>query len=111
MKFNKTSVKHVLLGITATIRMTLVTTQASCVQMASIVPTEQDMPPSLAVQMEHMAMERSLSTQISVSSVHQENSAMDHHQPLQEIARKVTIADLVLTPRLQLMVSLVRNAL
>lgn len=76
MKFNKTPVNVALLVITVTVAMILAISQAMIVQMGFIVPMEQDMPLSLAVQMEHTVMVPTFSILISVSSAHLEDSVM-----------------------------------
>lgn len=76
MKFNKTPVNVALLVITVTVAMILAISQAMIVQMGFIAPMEQDMPLSLAVQMEHTVMVPTFSILISVSSAHLEDSVM-----------------------------------
>jgi len=76
MKFNRTLVNFALLVISVTVATILAISQAITVQMGFIVPMEQDMPLSLAVQMEHMVMVPTFSILISVSSAHLENSVM-----------------------------------
>lgn len=76
MKFNKTPVNFALLVITVTVVTILVISQPITVQMGFIALMEQDMPLSLAVLMEHMVMVPTFSIQISVSSVHLEDSVM-----------------------------------
>lgn len=56
--------------------MILAISQAMIVQMGFIAPMEQDMPLSLAVQMEHTVMVPTFSILISVSSAHLEDSVM-----------------------------------
>lgn len=76
MRFNRTLVNFALLVISVTVAMILAISQAITVQMGFIVPMEQDMPLSLAVQMEHMVMVPTFSILISVSSAHLEDSVM-----------------------------------
>jgi len=110
MKFNRTLVNFALLVISVTVATILAISQAITVQMGFIVPMEQDMPLSLAVQMEHMVMVPTFSILISVSSAHLENSVMVHPPLSPETVRKDTIADLVLSLLHLLMDSLERNA-
>ena len=76
MKFNRTPVNSALLVISVTVKTILVISQAITVQMGFIVPMEQDMPLSLAAQMEHMVMVPTSSILINVSSAHLEDSVM-----------------------------------
>jgi len=76
MRFNRTLVNFALLVISVTVATILAISQAITVQMGFIVPMEQDMPLSLAVQMEHMVMVPTSSILISVSSAHLEDSVM-----------------------------------
>ena len=76
MKFNKTPVNVALLVITVTVATILAIFRAMIVQMGFIAPMEQDMPLSLAVQMEHTVMVPTFSILISVSSAHLEDFVM-----------------------------------
>lgn len=110
MKFNRTPVNSALLVISVTVKTILVISQAITVQMGFIVPMEQDMPLSLAVQMEHMVMVPTSSILINVSSAHLEDSVMVPHPPPPETVRKDIIADLVHSLLHLLMDSLARSA-
>ena len=76
MKFNKTPVNVALLVITVTVATILAIFRAMIVQMGFIAPMEQDMPLSLAVQMEHTVMVPTFSILTSVSNAHLEDFVM-----------------------------------